>query len=201
MNWVKSGKLKSWNDDVHWLVNWLNVRDLVVRAAATFSWPGACCDCNTRPHCALQMSSAKIAWRDHSRANWLQSVMRSDAHCAWKIGFYRQLDIKSIVVNGFQLKTYPFVCANAAGTWCWECRLANANLTAADLASLDNVLSPCAQIDCWHWMAWYTWIPANIKFFHCRNVDARPGYMQEGLNLQEIAGQIECCSLHISGNV
>lgn len=160
MNWVKSGTEKSWNDDVHWLVNWLNVRDLVVRDAATFNTPGDGCDCNTRPHCALQMSSAKIAWRDHSRANWLQSVMRSDAHCAWKYSKKKneiQSNPQLLVIS----KTYAFVCANAAGTWCGECALANANLTSTNLASLNNILSPCAQINCWHRMAWDTRIPAE----------------------------------------
>lgn len=41
--------------------------------------------CSTKPHWALQMSSAKIASRDHSRANCEQSVIRNDAHCGCKI--------------------------------------------------------------------------------------------------------------------
>lgn len=100
MNCVRSGNVKSWNDDCHWLVNWLNVRDLVVRAAATFTAPGTC-DCNTRPHWALQISSARIAWRDHSRANWLQSVMRSDAHCACE---FRKIKIV-IHGNSFRMRS------------------------------------------------------------------------------------------------
>lgn len=36
--------------------------------------------CSIKPHCALQMSSAKIASRDHSLDNWAQSVIRSEAH-------------------------------------------------------------------------------------------------------------------------
>lgn len=41
--------------------------------------------CSTKPHWALQISSAKIASRDHSRANCEQSVIRNDAHCGCKI--------------------------------------------------------------------------------------------------------------------
>lgn len=83
--WVKSGKEKSVKLV---LVHDAIGLDRVIRVAGGTLKPtkllllGALC--STNPHCALQISSAKIASRDHSRANWPQSVIRNDAHCACK---------------------------------------------------------------------------------------------------------------------
>lgn len=84
MNCVRSGNEKSGNENVG-----LNVRDRTVLDGGGDKpgIPGAWLPCSTRPHCALQTSSARIDSRDHSRASWLQSVMRSEAHwvCVSKI--------------------------------------------------------------------------------------------------------------------
>lgn len=84
MYWVKSGKEKSVKlVDVHDAIG----RDRVILADGGTLNPTILLVlglfCKTNPHCALQMSSARIASRDHSRDNWVQSVIRSDAHCAY----------------------------------------------------------------------------------------------------------------------
>lgn len=76
--------------------------------------------CSTNPHCALQMSSAKIASRDHSRANCAQSVIRNDAHCGCKKKIVRKFQILiQFLTFFFRLLsfTYALICTNAAGTW------------------------------------------------------------------------------------
>lgn len=86
MNWVKSGKEKSVKlVDVHDAIG----RDRVIRDDGGTLKPTRLLVlgvfCNTKPHCALQISSAKMASLDHSRDNCAQSVIRSDAHWAcWK---------------------------------------------------------------------------------------------------------------------
>lgn len=160
MNWVKSGKEKSVKlVEVHDAIG----RERVIRADGGTLNPTKLLVlgvfCNTKPHWALHISSAKIASRDHSRANWAQSVMRSDAHCAWKknIRYYSRV----MQLGGsekFTANTYAFICAHTRSAWWWEGRLANSYLATADLASLDNVLSPGVQIDLWHCVAWNAWI-------------------------------------------
>lgn len=60
------------------------------------------------------------------------------------------------------MMTYAFVGANTAGAWRWEGRLADAHLASANLATLHDVLSPGAQVDLWHTVAWDTWISVWI---------------------------------------
>lgn len=77
---VKSGSEKSGKVDVHDARG----RDLVILADGGTLKPTILLVlgvlCSTKPHCALQMSSAKIAARDHSLDNCAQSVIRNDAH-------------------------------------------------------------------------------------------------------------------------
>lgn len=71
--------------------------------------------CSTKPHWALQMSSAKIASRDHSRASCEQSVMRNDAHCGCKskkqVLNFHSIILSFKVMKNVHLRLHLYKCS------------------------------------------------------------------------------------------
>lgn len=152
INCVKSGNLKPWN------VNGGAVRERAILCGGGLKSTGipelpaaiGCCSCcccwlppfcNTRPHCALQTSSLNIVSRGHSRANWAQSVIRNDAHCAWNKNGVNNDPTGNLA---WVSNTYTLICTNTTGTWRWERWFTNIHLLSTDLTSLNDILTPCA---------------------------------------------------------
>ena len=146
------------------------------------------------PHWELQTSSLNIASLGHCLINWPQSVIRKEAHWAWKVK--QNFKLKVFLQNNMLFTTYAFCRAHTAGTGWGESGFAYSNMTIAYLTAL-NIFTPGTQINLWHRMTRYSWIPKKNFQIICEILKHFSNSYEK--NLQEIAGQIKSSTLHVTG--